>query len=150
MGSESSGANLSSILFTARALAPKSTRKKETQSLETWNSSYFDRSWLDFDLTEGHDTMLFLLLSLIGLTVPEQVRSVSVPEHLWPKYALYSSSVCRRSGQVHQKSEHPRPEGVDESHEAHHPDGRGPGSGVRAVEGPQWNRCGEIQTELSL
>lgn len=34
-----------------------------------------------------------------------------------------------------------RPEGLDESAETHHPDGRGAGSALRAVEDPQWDRC---------
>lgn len=51
--------------------------------------------------------------------------------------------VRQRSGDVHARAVHQRPEGLDEPHEEDHPDRRGSGSPVRTVEGPQRDRCRE-------
>lgn len=50
-------------------------------------------------------------------------------------------TVCKEAEPVHPDAEHSRPEGVDQSDEEDHPDGRGPQRSLRAVEGPQRDRC---------
>lgn len=56
-----------------------------------------------------------------------------------------SASVCQFPGVLHQRAENQRPEGVDEPHEEDHPDCRGSGSPVWAVEGSEWDRRCEIE-----
>ena len=53
---------------------------------------------------------------------------------------LGGAAVCQRPVHLHAGAEHQRPEGVDQPHEEDHPDGRGSGRPLRAVEGPQRDR----------
>ncbi len=57
-----------------------------------------------------------------------------------------SLSVCYSFGAVYPVAEYPWFEGVDESDEEDHTDGRSCGGAIRTVESSQWDRCRESLT----